>query len=538
MRCSLTGLFSRLSRPNYLTLSPWEMLSPAVLMKSNTTHAHYQPSKHRTESLHSPERCPGAVPRSGRCGPGAPFPRGGPAPPRRVTWHWRHGLCGPMAARACAGAGRRGALRAAPAPVGSGGGGGGGGSGSRSRSPAQVAAPGAAPRLRSAAGWSAARRRWSARAGSERRAACGPARPCRCRWRSSCTTSAPATRRSSSSAGAGGRPGAVGGWRGWSAPCGGAWRRGEGAGERGPRPAPTPLPRSAQHHVWQRPGPGRGDPVHGAGRVLLPGNDRQPAPLQPPRPPQGESSPAPTSGSPQAGSADPPRPLWGCRGLAWATRARGAGQAQGPAVHLRSPGSAGPQRFHAVLLWPYSKNSPGPAPLTARVLPSSLPGADHRRRRWGSAARGGQTPDRGVRGAVRDRWGALGSRLRAGTAGLGAGGQSQPGFTASTGAALSPAVSRQHRAPLLLLLLAWQWQRHLFALQVIYVAAGCLFHVISFTHTRLRPFQTDVGQARDLEECPGFVEVLLFLLQTEFSWLLAEEDRCFVELSLATKFRK
>lgn len=61
----------------------------------------------------------------------------------------------------------------------------------------------------------------------------------------------------------------------------------------------------------------------------------------------------------------------------------------------------------------------------------------------------------------------------------------------------------------------------LFALQVIYVAAGCLFCVISFTHIRLRPFQADVGQARDLEDCPGFVEVLLFPFlrcRTECSW--------------------
>lgn len=45
------------------------------------------------------------------------------------------------------------------------------------------------------------------------------------------------------------------------------------------------------------------------------------------------------------------------------------------------------------------------------------------------------------------------------------------------------------------------------------MAAGCLFHVISFTHVQQRPFQASVGQTWDLEEeSSGFVKVLLFPL--------------------------
>lgn len=95
--------------------------------------------------------------------------------------------------------------------------------------------------------------------------------------------------------------------------------------------------------------------MHGAGRVLLPGNDRQPAPLQPPRPPQGERSrPAPQ------GSPSPRRAAGACPGP------------EGPAgsgPRGSCPGSAAPQRSHAALLGPQSRSCGGPSPLTATLCP-------------------------------------------------------------------------------------------------------------------------------------------------------------------------
>lgn len=112
--------------------------------------------------------------------------------------------------------------------------------------------------------------------------------------------------------------------------------------------------------------------MHGAGRVLLPGNDRQPAPLQPPRPPQGESSLVPSVESPQARRPVPvllPPSLWAQprsvldrapQAPPWPlSQRRGRRSPEGCCVSTHPLGHAAevPRK---------------PTPLTAAFLPSSL----------------------------------------------------------------------------------------------------------------------------------------------------------------------
>ena len=47
-----------------------------------------------------------------------------------------------------------------------------------------------------------------------------------------------------------------------------------------------------QQNLWQRSGPGWGDPVHREGWILLPGNDSASTPLLPPQPTQGTLPPS------------------------------------------------------------------------------------------------------------------------------------------------------------------------------------------------------------------------------------------------------